>query len=328
MVTFTNSSVIIENNLGDRKEEFLTSFRKNYIPTAMKFFNQALEDYKELENIKKQITCSGVRQLCAGSVVWCGVQILAWCVVPIMPVWCAVSLCWSNAREGLKEALTDTDGLCKGPCFACTTGDACDCCSTDIVDLFSRAGLLKESLTRTCEIFSEAKDPKIIHATIKQIEKFDNPRYLDAYYSVCIGMSDLDKLFEELAVDFDYEMSPSRPDRMALSDDGKYPYIYSPNKLGLLSNSIFSCVDDTIKVRKIVGDFFQNLLPRAIIESVVWEYIIDVSAYPKDNLKKILPSNEEQEKQHEESALIYPEEQEKTEHENNFTEVILHVTKK
>lgn len=272
-----------ESSPVDSKSEFISLFRNNYLPTVRECLNSALElqnNLVQINNGKKYALCRGACVMCGILVTLCASKIFCCLAIPFKPcLWMALgtqrtSNCINETQENIEY-------------------NGCSCCCDKSIGLHLQEQRIKEkfrTFTHVLKTFDEhykkdldLRNPSSVKRRLRQMEKFNEDRYLNVFYSVCLTKFDAKSLVDEVAFNLKEELSLDFFRRSDLQAAGRAFYL---PRLRLLTEETILMTNATLAVRAVVSEHFQGIFPKAICDSILLEYIIDSpSDYEEQDLK-------------------------------------------
>lgn len=266
---------------------FKTSF-KQYIEEAKTILNRALGALQELEQINKRIHKVVLRQRCGGIACCFLYQPIFNCIIPIIPLVGLLRICSLSDREDCRSALYKT------PMSCCSDDGRCSCCCPSLEPLYKRCNELNIALRATPSSYLFFKDhpdhPEPVLRKLTQVDKLNEPEYINAAYSIFISIGFTTK-------DFIREAEEKEMNEAGTDESLRRLRIYEFIGKTLLSDSFILSINKTIAIRYTVRDCIQNLIPNEIIQYILLEYIVENSTCSgeeetklenEDNLQEII----------------------------------------
>lgn len=262
------SSLISETKVDfkglNNPEQIYKAKVEQHIKAVTIIFNQALEEYpehKKIPALERRIACYHATQKCGGYTLWC-------LTCPIISLICCFNI--------LKEKDIE---ICEAP-FECffenewprrswkDKGGLSWCCPKSR-PLFSKIydlgwKLSEAKFVTNSELQNRDLNPDKINQKIKQMEKFNDPKFMDLSYKIWSEDFTINDLLEE-------EHVPSEDD---------VSYFRRPIPIfNLLSDEFIASLDLTQSIHRAVALFFKDQshqfqLPD-VITSLISEYIIE-----------------------------------------------------
>lgn len=301
MVSISNYSSNSEENfsLAVNPETLFKTALKQYVGNANLVLNRALEQLRELEQINKRIDRVKCMQKCGSNSCACAVQIIFNCVIPVVPIICLLSCCSKSARDRLED-LYGPNGLCRETKECCNDYGGFYCCCPSLSELQQRDEEIRYNVRSIKKIFlTEMDHPDIIYRKSQQLVKFNEERYMNVASSVFEGVFNSISNDEEESKNERYEYNDEELRRLTIfrHDDHELDNIdkesdehtkrlqntveirFLFDNVGILSDAFISSIDNTIKIRKVVGDWFRNVIPKAVINTILLDYMVDTAEY-------------------------------------------------